>query len=136
MRDLDDNQIRLYTAVDTLVMGYLPNTSGAECREAEEYARQILRQLTNIISTTFQQDRKLLETVSAQINALAERHNALTNQIKNKQPSKGVKHAIQQSPTDWLLVLQTQLRKFQQRIQNYLMKTAHPGAHYLPKVKG
>ena len=55
----------------------------------------------------------LLETVLAQINALMEQSTALNNQIEKKQPSNGVEHAIQQSPTDWL---QTQLQKFQQRI--------------------
>ena len=88
-------------------MGYLPATSGARRQEAEDYACRLLRQLTHRISTTFQQDQNLLETVSAQINALAERRNAFTDQIENKQPSKGVKHAIQQLPTDWLLVPQT-----------------------------
>ena len=101
-------------------MGYLPNTSGAKRQEAEDYARRLLRQLKNGISTTFQQDQKLLETVSAQINALAERRKALTNQIENKQPSQGVEQAMQQTPTSWLLVVKTKLQKFQQRIHDYL----------------
>ena len=101
-------------------MGYLPTTSGAKRREAEDYAHRLLSQLTHGISTTFQQDRKLLETVSAQINALAGQRDALTDQIENKQPSQGGKQVIQQMNTNWLLVVQTQLQKFQQRIHCYL----------------
>ena len=66
-------------------MGYLLTTSGAKKRrEAENYAHRLLRQLTHEISTTFQQHQKLLETVLAQINALAARRDALTNQINNE----------------------------------------------------
>ena len=120
LRDLQDDKIHLRKAVDTLVMGYLPTTSGTKRRDADDYARRLLRQLMHGISTTFQQDQELLETLSAQINALANRRNALTDQIENNQPSQGVEQAIQQSPTDWLLVVQTQLQKIQQRIHSYL----------------
>ena len=97
-------------------MEYLLNTSGAKRQEEEEYALGLLCQLTNGISTTFQQDRKLLKTVLAQINALAERRNALvTNQIENKRHAQPVEQTIQQTPTSWLLHDQTQLQIFPKR---------------------
>ena len=63
LRDLWADQTRLQKAVDTLVIRYRPTTSGVKRRAAEDYARQRLDQLTHGISTKFQQDRKLLETV-------------------------------------------------------------------------
>ena len=107
LRDLRDNEIHLRKAVDTLVMGYLPATSGAKHQESEDYAHRLLRQLTHEISTTFQQDQQtLLKTLLAQVNALLDRQGALVDQIKNEHLSRVVEQAIQHTPTQWLLVIQ------------------------------
>ena len=108
LRDLLDNKIWLRKAVDTIVMGYLPSTSGNKRQEAEDYARRLLWQLTHGISTTFQRDRQtLLKILSVQVNALTDRQGALVNQIKNEHPSRVVEQAIQHTPTKWLLIIQT-----------------------------
>lgn len=55
LEDLDEDQIRVRKAVETLVIGYLPGTSDTRHREAINYFCQLLRQLVYAMSKTIKQ---------------------------------------------------------------------------------